>query len=209
MIDARPGTRGDGDAMATEEMNYEVLERLGDAELRQYAPVIAGADRRSGVGSSGLATSRSGGWPGYIFGRNRKRPEMAMSGVSSSETIAMTAPVLQEPGNEEIAMTAPVLQEGQAGRSWTVSVRRCPPSTRWTPCPSRSTSRSGSVEQARAADDVAPLRGRLAPARCTSATATTLEDIDRAQAFRRRPGPPSSPATTRRSRHGSAAATRC
>jgi len=105
--------------MATEEMSYEVLERWGDAELRQYAPVMLAQTEVTGrfewVGNIAF-----GRLAGYIFGRNRKRPEMAMSGDPSGETIAMTAPVLQEPGNEEIAMTAPVMQEGR-GRSWTVT----------------------------------------------------------------------------------------
>ena len=95
--------------MATEEMAYELVERKGDAELRQYAPVIVAETKVSGrfewVGNIAF-----GRLAGYIFGRNRGQRQMAM-----------TAPVTQRAAPEKIAMTAPVLQEPKRGRTWVVS----------------------------------------------------------------------------------------
>ena len=84
---------------------YTVEARLGDIEIRQYAPYIAaevtvrGEERRAlNRGFQVLA--------GYIFGGN-----------SASSSIEMTAPVGQ---SQQIDMTSPVGQSGENG-TWTVT----------------------------------------------------------------------------------------
>ena len=97
-----------GTAMAVEEPSYSVSLQAGDAEVRDYPALIAAEvtvpgdqDAAASAGFRLLA--------GYIFGGNRRK-----------ESIAMTAPVVQEPAKgEKIAMTAPVVQT-QEGPSWTV-----------------------------------------------------------------------------------------
>lgn len=94
--------------MSVEELAYAILLRDGDFEIRQYAPhVVAATEVRGGFGWVGnVAFQRLAG---YIFGKNRRR-----------DSIAMTAPVLQEPASQQIAMTAPVLQEGHDD-TWAVT----------------------------------------------------------------------------------------
>jgi len=90
--------------MAIEEPLYEVVDRIGEVEIRAYAPQVVAEtevegdyDRASRVAFRRLA--------GYIFGGNRA------PGGGSAE-IAMTAPVGMRPAadgeGERIAMTAPV-----------------------------------------------------------------------------------------------------
>ena len=89
----------------TEEPRHTTVERLGNVEIRRYAPRLAAettvpgdAYAARGEGFRRLA--------GYIFGGNQRRTR-----------IDMTAPVAQSsaPG-ERIAMTAPVAQaQGEAG----------------------------------------------------------------------------------------------
>ena len=97
-----------GEAMAVEEAKYEVLERDGKFELRQYAPQIVAETLVEGdfdgVGNEGFRRLAA-----YIFGKNRDTPD-----------IAMTAPVNQEPAETKIAMTAPVNQEREDG-SWRIT----------------------------------------------------------------------------------------
>ena len=94
--------------MATEEPKYTLVEKHGSFEIRQYAPVIVAETKVSGRFEwAGNAAFRR--LAGYIFGNNRRRA-----------SIAMTAPVVQEPASEKIAMTAPVTQEA-AGKEWVVS----------------------------------------------------------------------------------------
>jgi len=91
----------------TEEPRHSVVERLGDVEIRHYAPRMAAettvpgsADAARGEGFRRLA--------GYIFGGNqgRTRIEMTAPVVQSGERIAMTAPVAQQ---------AAVQSPGEAG----------------------------------------------------------------------------------------------
>lgn len=87
----------------TEEPRHAVAERLGDVEIRRYAPRLAAettvpgdAYAARGEGFRRLA--------GYIFGGNRTQARIdmtapvAQSSASSGERIAMTAPVAQEAG---------------------------------------------------------------------------------------------------------------
>ena len=94
--------------MAIEEAKYNVLEREGDFELRQYQPHIVAEILVEGdfqeVGNEGFRRLYD-----YISGNNRKQ-----------QTIPMTAPVSQEASSEKIPMTAPVNQE-QVGGKWRIS----------------------------------------------------------------------------------------
>jgi hypothetical protein len=83
----------------TEEPRFEVVETIGEVEIRRYAPRIAAETTVPGEEDA----ARTEGFrrlAGYIFGGNARR-----------EGIAMTAPVAQARG-ERIAMTAPVAQAG-------------------------------------------------------------------------------------------------
>ena len=96
--------------MATEEPKFEVLSQHEHIELRRYpAFVIAETtvegdmDAASGKGFRAIAD--------YIFGNNQAKPPTA---DTTSEKIAMTAPVTMEPlapTSQKIAMTAPVAME--------------------------------------------------------------------------------------------------
>ena len=95
-------------AMAIEEAKYEVLEREGDFELRQYQPHIVAETLVEGdfqeVGNEGFRRLFD-----YISGKNRKQ-----------QNIPMTAPVSQEATSEKIPMTAPVNQE-KVGEKWRIT----------------------------------------------------------------------------------------
>lgn len=94
--------------MATEEPSFDVLVQEGEFEVRDYSALIAAEvsvtgtrDEASNAGFRLLA--------GYIFGGNTRR-----------QSIAMTAPVVQQrTTSETIAMTAPVTQSGSDG-AWVV-----------------------------------------------------------------------------------------
>jgi len=94
--------------MATEEAKYNVLEREGDFELRQYQPHIVAETLVEGdfheVGNEGFRRLFD-----YISGNNRKK-----------QTLPMTAPVSQEATSEKIPMTAPVNQE-KVGEKWRIT----------------------------------------------------------------------------------------
>jgi len=89
-----------------EQAKYDVVETHGSIEIRDYAPMIVAevnvpGEREEAI-SDGFRMIAD-----YIFGNN----------VSSQE-VAMTAPVIQQP-SEKIAMTAPVTQQGGGG-DWVV-----------------------------------------------------------------------------------------
>ena len=91
----------------TEEPRYSTVERLGNVEVRRYAPRLAAetvvpgdAYHARGEGFRRLA--------GYIFGGNAGR-----------QRIDMTAPVAQASAGERIAMTAPVAQAPAEG-GWAI-----------------------------------------------------------------------------------------
>ena len=97
-----------GEAMAIEEPVYDVIEQSKNIEIRQYRPFIiaetiveGNMDEASTAGFRRIAA--------YIFGDNQIK---SVHGESTSEKIAMTAPVTVEPvKSEKIAMTAPVTVE--------------------------------------------------------------------------------------------------
>jgi hypothetical protein len=95
-------------AMAAPEPHFTVRLAEGDFSVREYPALVAAevsvTGDRSSAASQGFRLLA-----GYIFGGNTRKA-----------SIAMTAPVIQEPGSgAKIAMTAPVLQSG-AGKSWSV-----------------------------------------------------------------------------------------
>lgn len=90
----------------TEMQPYEVLRRYPRFELRHYPTHLVAEVEVEG--SYITAGNRAFGiLVGFISGRNAAR-----------STVAMTAPVVQEPVPTTIAMTAPVIQEtaGESGR---------------------------------------------------------------------------------------------
>ena len=97
-----------GGAMAIEEPKFELIEQVGDFELRKYEPYIVAETLVEGefaeVGDQGFRRLA-----GYIFGKNRKK-----------QSIDMTAPVNMESSSETIAMTAPVNQQVRDGR-WRIT----------------------------------------------------------------------------------------
>lgn len=87
-----------------EKARYEVIEKEGKFEVRQYQPqILAETTVEAGFDDAGnIAFKRLFD---YISGENRKK-----------ESIAMTAPVSQKTGSEKIAMTAPVNQQASEGK---------------------------------------------------------------------------------------------
>jgi hypothetical protein len=113
----------------TEQPPYEVVGRVGDAEIRRYAPQIAA----EAVVEGPVETARNEGFrrvAGYIFGDNTAKASVAMTApvvqgreaAGGSQSIAMTAPVVQARAgrSESIAMTAPVVQQPAGGESWSI-----------------------------------------------------------------------------------------
>jgi len=97
-----------GVAMATEEPAFVVALHEGEFEVRDYPALVVAevsvTGRRDEAANAGFRVLA-----GYIFGGNTRR-----------QSIAMTAPVVQERSRgEAIAMTAPVTQSGGAGE-WIV-----------------------------------------------------------------------------------------
>jgi hypothetical protein len=94
-------------AMAVEEPAFKTVLSDGDFEVRDYPGLIVAEVTVTGeqkeAASKGFRLLA-----GYIFGANKRR-----------QSIAMTAPVAQEPVSEKIAMTAPVTQIQNAG-AWIV-----------------------------------------------------------------------------------------
>lgn len=84
-------------AMAIEEPRFEVLEKDGSFELREYSPYIV-AETRVDAGFEDAGSVAFQRLFRYISGKN-----------IAQQKIAMTAPVTQSRG-EKISMTAPVSQ---------------------------------------------------------------------------------------------------
>ena len=95
-------------AMAVETPPYRELRRDGHFEVRDYpalvvAEVTVDGDQKEAANKGFRLLA------GYIFGANKKR-----------QSVAMTAPVVQEAVSEKIAMTAPVAQTQSAAGTWVV-----------------------------------------------------------------------------------------
>lgn len=100
-----------------EEPSYQVLEKVGKAEIREYdsmiiAKVIVEGNRREATnkGFSLLAD--------YIFGNNVSEQDIKMTTPVKSEgsEIKMTTPVIAESVSQEIKMTTPVQSEKEEGK---------------------------------------------------------------------------------------------
>ncbi len=91
-------------AMATEEPTYEVLEKLGDVEIRSYAAMVLAETEVEGT-FEGVSNAAFRRLAGYIFGGNRVR-----GAADESTKIDMTAPVGMRPAaSTKIAVSAPPL----------------------------------------------------------------------------------------------------
>ena len=89
-----------------EEPKFKIVASDGDLSIREYPPTLAAEVKVTGPRLKAL-NQGFGLIANYIFGNN-----------ISTEKMAMTAPVTQQPG-EKIAMTAPVTQQG-SGETWVV-----------------------------------------------------------------------------------------
>ena len=93
--------------MALEKPKYQVLESEDDFELRQYEPyIVAETYVDSDFEDAGNEGFRR--LAGYIFGSNRSRQKLEMTAPvpqSSSEKIAMTAPVNMHKVGEQYRVT--------------------------------------------------------------------------------------------------------
>lgn len=94
--------------MAIEEARYEVVEKNGDFEIRDYSSHILAETVVEGDLEDAGSTAFNKLFR-YISGANRSR-----------DKVAMTAPVSQQPASEKIAMTAPVGQQ-RVDENWAVS----------------------------------------------------------------------------------------
>lgn len=97
----------------TEQQRFEVVHRYAAFELRRYpAHIVAEVTVQASFDQAGNRAFRD--LFGYISGQNR-----------AQESVAMTAPVLQEDGStadsEKVAMTAPVVQQDAAPGGHTVA----------------------------------------------------------------------------------------
>ena len=88
---------------ATEEPEYQIIRKIDNAEVRQYAAytvaevVVAGPEREAGRQAFPILA-------GYIFGKNK-----------GERKFAMTAPVTQTAVPVKFEMTAPVTQSATTG----------------------------------------------------------------------------------------------
>lgn len=86
-----------------EKAEYQIIEKEGKFEVRQYKPqIVAETVVDADFDEAGNMAFRR--LFNYISGENRKK-----------ESIAMTAPVNQKSSSEKIAMTAPVNQQQSEG----------------------------------------------------------------------------------------------
>lgn len=91
-----------------EEPRFDVIETLGDVEIRRYAPALLAEVTVLGEHDDAVNDAFRK-LAGYIFGGN-----------SSGEKLDMTSPVLQQAEHLAVGASAPVI-ENPSGEGWTVS----------------------------------------------------------------------------------------
>lgn len=94
--------------LSVEATHYEVVTKLGDIEIRRYAPRIVAETNMEGSGRD----AESAGFrvlAGYIFGKNE-----------GTSKVAMTTPVETRTTGTKIAMTTPVTR-ARAGQQRTMA----------------------------------------------------------------------------------------
>ena len=89
-----------------EHPKYQVTERSGNIEIRDYTPMIVAEAQVSGERRDAISK-------GF-----RIIADYISSNNTAAQKVPMTAPVIQQ-ASEKIAMTAPVTQQGE-GNSWRV-----------------------------------------------------------------------------------------
>lgn len=91
-----------------EQPPYDVIETVGDVEIRQYGPRLAAETDMDGEGIEAGQNAAFFRLAAFIFAQNREGPEVAMTAPvefqAATEPIAMTAPVAMEPGEGEHTM---------------------------------------------------------------------------------------------------------
>lgn len=108
MLLSIPFLMGSCAVLGVEKVQYDVIEKNDAIEIRQYEPyLVAETLVDADFNDAGNVAFRL--LFDYISGANR-----------TQESIAMTAPVTQQPKSEKIAMTAPVTQQAAEG-SYAVS----------------------------------------------------------------------------------------
>lgn len=113
LLTACAGASPEGTYKGYETPKYTVLKQQGEAEIREYPPILVAQVTVKGERKEAI-TQGFKLLAGYIFGDNEGK----------SERIAMTSPVIQArelPSNKgaEIAMTSPIIQEA-AEEGWVV-----------------------------------------------------------------------------------------
>lgn len=115
-----------GMASGSETLNYQVIKKYKDFEVRRYPSyIVAEVEADTDFDAAAYLSFRH--LFNYIDGNNVTHENIAMtspvsqeSSSKSGEKIAMTSPVVQEASSkssEKIAMTSPVIQEAGAGKS--------------------------------------------------------------------------------------------
>src|SRR5262245_34554146 len=91
------------DVRTAEEPTYQVIDRIGDVEIRRYAPRFA-AETTLPVRSSDAVDQAFFILAGYIFGGNKPKQDIAMTAPVAVEgqQLAMTSPVANEVGAETL-----------------------------------------------------------------------------------------------------------
>jgi len=79
--------------------SYQVLNEVGNIQIRHY-PTLLVAETEIAADYKNASNQGFKRLAGYIFGNNQKQ-----------QSLAMTAPVIQEQQAETLAMTAPVIQQ--------------------------------------------------------------------------------------------------